>query len=111
MKIYHNKLIRDDIPKLIEANGKTPIVRTLTDDEFKTYLEKKLDEEVEEFHESKSAEELADILEVVYALAEVGGCGALKLDRRRTNKRVALGGFSRRTLLIAVDSEEAMGDV
>ena len=70
MKI--NKLVRDKIPKIIENTDKKPIYRVLNDTEYKEALEKKLDEETAEFHESKSIEELADILEVLYAL-----CGTL----------------------------------
>ena len=64
-----DKLVRDKIPQIIEASGKTPITRILDREEYMTCLETKLDEEVCEFHESKAMEELADILEVVYAPA------------------------------------------
>lgn len=106
MKIYHNKLVRDCIPELIRQDGKTPITRTLTDDEFKVYLEKKLDEEVKEFHESGKVEELGDILEVIYAIAEANGWTDT-VDLERYYKFIMRGGFSKRTLLIAVEDPEA----
>ena len=91
-----NKLVRDKIPEVIAADGKKAITRILTDEEYKIYLEKKLDEEVAEFHESKSLEELADILEVVYALAEARGCSPSELQQIFDAKHAARGGFQKR---------------
>ena len=68
-----NKLVRDNIPEIIESGGEKPIIRTLDDEEYRLCLEEKLDEEVAEYHESKAIEELADILEVIYALSEAQG--------------------------------------
>lgn len=101
----HNKLVRDFIPEIIEKNGGTAITRTLTDEEFKIYLEKKLDEEVAEFHESKSIEELADILEVLCALIHVYGSESVYITH--LVKRVERGGFDKKILLIeATDKQE-----
>lgn len=71
--MIYNKLVRDRIPEIIEARGKKPNVRILEQEEYLHHLEAKLDEEVAEYHRDKNAEELADILEVVYALAEANG--------------------------------------
>ena len=90
------KLVRDKIPQIIEASGETPITRILERDEYLACLETKLDEEVQEFHESKSPEELADILEVVYALAEAHGCNREQLLDIYTKKNAARGGFEKR---------------
>ena len=95
----YNKLVRDKIPEIIEKNGAIAVTRTLTDEEYKVYLEKKLYEEVAEFHESKSIEELADILEVVYALGDTHwGITDLLVEWNR--KTVERGGFTRKILLI-----------
>lgn len=99
MKVF-NKLVRDKIPQIIEASGKTPITRILERGEYLACLEKKLDEEVCEFHESKDMEELADILEVVYALAEAHGCTKQALAEIYQRKHDARGGFSERIFLI-----------
>ena len=90
------KLVRDKIPQIIEASGETPITRILERDEYLACLEAKLDEEVREFHESKEPEELADILEVVYALAEAYGCSREQLLDIYTKKNAARGGFEKR---------------
>ena len=93
------KLVRDKIPQIIEASGETPITRILEQDEYLACLEAKLDEEVREFHESKALEELADILEVVYALAEAHGCGREELLSICQKKHDARGGFEMRIFL------------
>lgn len=93
------KLVRDKIPALIEASGETPIVRILDDGEYHRCLESKLDEEVAEFHSDRNAEELADILEVVYALAESIGCSKEQLLACYEKKHAQRGGFQNRIFL------------
>ena len=99
MKFY-NKLVRDRIPEIMESNGETPVTRVLESEEYRSCLESKLDEEVCEFHEGKDPEELADILEVVYALAEAYGCSREALSAIYQTKHNARGGFSGRIYLI-----------
>lgn len=102
----YDKLVRDKIPDIIHDQGKGVCFRVLSDAEFKEYLEKKLDEEVAEFHESKSLEELADITEVLYALAEAHGHTVFDLGRMRRRKLFEKGGFVRRICLIEVEESE-----
>ena len=68
--MVYNKLVRDKIPAIIDAQGKKANIRILNDEEYRRALETKLDEEVSEYHKDRNLEELADILEVVYALTE-----------------------------------------
>jgi predicted house-cleaning noncanonical NTP pyrophosphatase (MazG superfamily) len=103
MKIY-NKLIRDKIPEIIESKGGKAEIRILSDEEYPIYLEAKLDEEVGEYHRDKNVEELADILEVVYALAESIGCSREDLLETYEKKHDDRGGFEKKLFLIA--SEE-----
>ena len=98
--VYH-KLVRDKIPALIEAQGETPNIRILSDEEYTRCLEEKLDEEVREYHEDKNLQELADILEVVYALAENQGYTREELMAEYDRKHHARGGFSQRIFLIS----------
>lgn len=105
MKEY-NKLVRDRIPEIIEKSGKKAITRTLTDEEFKEYLEKKLDEEVAEFHESKSLEELVDILEVLSALRRAYDYHSEDLQAKQIVKYIERGGFAKKILLIGVEEAE-----
>ena len=98
--MVYEKLVRDLIPDLIAAQGEKPNIRMLDDAEYRDCLSRKLDEEVQEFHKENNLEELADILEVVYALAEING-GREELERIYTKKHKARGGFSKRIFLIS----------
>lgn len=69
-----NKLVRDNIPSIIESNGETPITRILSDEEYKVELERKLNEEYHEVLDSSGKdrlEELADMIEIIKYLAKV----------------------------------------
>ncbi len=93
------KLVRDRIPELIRASGEEPVTRILSAEEYLSALESKLDEEVAEYHADKSLEELADILEVVLALAEAQGCTKEELLALYQQKHDARGGFEKRIFL------------
>lgn len=67
MKIY-NKLVRDKIPDIIESEGRTVKIKILDNEEYKEELNKKLQEEVNEYLEDNNVEELADIVEVIYGI-------------------------------------------
>lgn len=100
-----DKLVRDKIPEIIAVDGKRAVTRILDDEEYKVYLEKKLDEEVAEFHESKSPSELVDILEVVFALGYAYDCSAMELHQIAQNKRIERGGFRKKILLEEICEE------
>lgn len=96
----YNKLVRDRIPEIIAAQGEKPMIRVMDDKEYRISLEKKLDEEVAEYHASKELEELADILEVVYALCSAQGHSVDELMRIYEKKHIERGGFSKRIFLM-----------
>ena len=98
---YYNKLVRDKIPEIIAENGEKPNIRFLDRGELQQHLEGKLDEEVGEYHKDKTVEELADILEVVFALAETNGCSREELLQAAQNKHDVRGGFSKGVFLIS----------
>lgn len=90
----YDKLVRDDIPDIIANSGKSVQFRYLIDDdEYKLALEMKLDEEVAEFHENPSIEEIADIAEVLYALIEAYGYRVIDVMQYRAAKKAEKGGF------------------
>lgn len=99
--MIYNKLVRDHIPQIIEEKGGKAQIRILSDEEYRIFLEKKLDEEAGEYHREKNAEELADILEVVYALASSIGCSREELEDIYQKKHAARGGFEKKILLIS----------
>jgi len=98
--MIHNKAIRDKIPEIIEKSGGKCNVKTLSDIEFLEKLEEKLGEEVSEYQKSKSPEELADILEVIYRISELKGVSKEKLDEIRFKKSSERGAFEKNLFLI-----------
>ena len=91
--MVYNKLVRDKIPEIIEKQGQKPTIRIMEEEEYIQALEQKLDEEVGEFHRDKNTEELADILEVVFALAKTLDCSVDELMQVYQKKHDARGGF------------------
>lgn len=98
--IRYNKLVRDKIPEIIKSKGESPIVRIMDNKEYLVALEAKLSEECDEYLESKETEELADILEVIYALANARGCSTDELMRIYKRKHSERGGFEDKIFLI-----------
>lgn len=105
MKTY-NKLVRDRIPDIIAATGGTYVTRKLTDGEYLQMVDAKLDEELAEYHKDQTIEELADLLEVIYAAAAARGCTAEQLDYVREEKAAERGRFEKRILLVGVADKE-----
>ena len=87
------KLVRDKIPGIIKADGKNPITRVLTDEEYLDELDKKLNEEVAEYQSDKSLEEMADVLEVLFAICEARGHSIEELMEIKQAKQDKRGGF------------------
>ena len=100
-EMLYNKLVRDKIPEIIAQQGESANIRILSDKAYTAALEQKLDEETAEFHKEKNLEELADILEVVYALAENMGHTKEDLYRVYDKKHEDRGGFRERIFLIS----------
>ena len=96
----YNKAIRDKIPEIIQKDGYTCNVKTLSDEEFLAELEKKLSEEVTEYQNNKNPEELADILEVIYSIAKLKGVSKEELEKIRSKKEKERGGFEKNLFLI-----------
>ena len=105
--MVYNKLVRDRIPQIIEASGKTCLTATLSDDAYLHMLDQKLYEDLAEYQESKSMEELADLIEVIAAIAKARGCSWEELLRIRNQKRGEHGGFEKRILLMEVSDAPA----
>ena len=96
----HNKAIRDKIPENIQKEGYTCNVKTLSDEEFLIEIEKKLSEEVAEYQSDKNPEELADILEVIYRIAQLKGISKEELENIRAKKNEERGGFEENLFLM-----------
>ena len=90
------KLVRDKIPQIIQADGKSPIIRTLSEEDYLQELDRKLNEEVAEYQADKSIEEMADVLEVLYAICEASGHSLEELEQVRKEKSDKRGAFKER---------------
>ena len=99
----YKKLVRDRIPEIIEIDGKKPITHILDEATYLSELDRKLNEECTEYQESKSLEELADMLEVMYAIAEARGYSVAELEAVRKEKAAERGGFRDRIYLDGVE--------
>ena len=98
MKRY-DKLVRDKIPEIIKADGKHCKTRVLSESEMQKYLLSKLKEEVTELENQPNAEEIADIMEVLMALAIELGSSMEQVEQVRLRKHTERGGFEKRILL------------
>ncbi|MEU6487302.1 nucleoside triphosphate pyrophosphohydrolase [Streptomyces sp. NPDC046887] len=95
----HGKLVRDRIPQIIRGHGAEPLTYTAAPEEYRNRLRDKLGEEVAEFlkaDDAEAPEELADVLEVVRALAADLGIDTEQLEKIREAKASARGGFAER---------------
>lgn len=95
----YNKLVRDLIPDIIAAKGEKATVRLATGEEYSLKLREKLQEEVDEFLASNDPQELADIMEVAYALARLIGHGPDQLEQIRATKAAERGSFDKGIIL------------
>ncbi|NFN94682.1 phosphoribosyl-ATP pyrophosphohydrolase [Clostridium botulinum] len=103
-KVYkeYNKLVRDRIPEIIERDNKKCKIEIASKEEKYKFLEMKLQEEVNEFIEDKNLEELADVMEVIFGLANSLGYSEEDLLKARHKKKVERGGFEKGILLKGV---------
>lgn len=99
MRVY-NKLVRDNIPEIIEKEGKKVTTKILNDEEYREELNRKLQEEVKEYLDDKNVEELADIVEVIYGILNSMNIPIQKFEEVRKSKADKKGGFEKRIYLI-----------
>lgn len=93
----YNKLVRDNIPDILDKKGISYEKRTATPEELKSELIKKLQEETGEFSEAGDIEELADVIEVVEALKKL--LEYKNVEELRQKKRLEKGGFDEGIIL------------
>jgi len=93
----YNKLVRDNVPEILDAKGIAYEQRVASPEEYKTELVKKLQEEAAEFSADASAEELADVIEVVEALKKLDEYKDVEAIREQ--KRNEKGAFDKRIIV------------
>lgn len=108
MREYHDRLVRDEVSAQIRTDGGKPRVRILRDDaEYLKALRLTLVEEVGEVCTAQTNEKvlqkLADVLEVVEAMAVALGFTPKDLQHVKQGKLDANGGFESRFFLEYVD--------
>ena len=95
----YNKLVRDRIPEIIEASGKSCVTEILSDKAYLRLVDAKLDEELAEYHSDQNIEELADLLEVIYAASMARVYTLEQLESVRAAKAEKRGAFANKILL------------
>ena len=95
----YNKLVRDRIPEIIENTGKTCVTEILSNEDYLRMVDAKLDEELAEYHKDQNIEELADLMEVIYAAVIARGYTLEQLEQIRAEKAATRGGFTKKILL------------
>ena len=95
----YNKLVRDKIPEIIKQKGKAPTTHIADDEEYWQKLKEKLKEEVNEFLKHGNEEELADILEIIYAICDFKKIDKQKLEMLRKKKAEKRGSFKDKIIL------------
>jgi predicted house-cleaning noncanonical NTP pyrophosphatase (MazG superfamily) len=105
----YNKLVRDRIPEIIEKDGKKLSTKILSDNDYIKALKEKSFEELNEFvnteNDADAIEELADLLEIIHALAECHGASIDKVEEIRKKKAEKRGGFKEKIFLIGVEDD------
>lgn len=102
MERIYNKLVSDKIPNIIKEKKETPVLKILDDLEYKEAVEKKLYEEYKEVIEASGedrVEELADVLEIIKALAKLENKNledVIEVANKKVDKR---GGFEGKIFL------------
>ena len=108
MPIY-NKLVRDGIPAIFEAGNKKYTMNILEHSQHAVEIKRKLEEELNEYQEASSneeaIEELADLLELIYAVLPLHNSNMEELENVRLAKREKRGGFDKGYYLIEVEDD------
>lgn len=95
-----NKLVRDNIPNIIENQGRKCEYCILNDQDYEKELCLKLQEELNEFLQSKEIEELADLQEVILAIIKHKKISTQDFEELRLSKVLKNGGFDKKIYLL-----------
>ena len=89
--MMYQKLVRDNIPAIIEKNGETCVTRTLSDKEYEDALTNKLQEE------------MADVMEVLYPIGKTCAVSKREVEQVRSQKAAEKGTFSKKIFLVSTE--------
>jgi predicted house-cleaning noncanonical NTP pyrophosphatase (MazG superfamily) len=106
LKFKVNKLVRDKIPDILKLESKESELIVLNDKDYLNALKQKL---IEETHEVVSAttksdicDELADVLEVIHALASLYNISLSDINNKRLDLKKSKGGFDKKIFLNSI---------
>ena len=97
------KLVRDNIPSIIERSGRKCTWSVASNDTYVSLLFEKMYEECAELREEKSLEEAADVYEVFVSLLSALDLNMSEVIKFAENKRLNNGSFSNRIILNQVN--------
>ena len=103
MKKEYRKLVRDNIPEIIQQSGLKCETLTLSELEYRQALRQKVIEEAEEIaaaDDENLITELADIYEVIDAIIETYGINQELIIAEQIRRRNERGGFQKRIKLL-----------
>lgn len=105
-----DKLIRDKLPEIMQSEGTKAVIKVMENDEYIQRLKDKLFEESTEVslacNDAETIAELADLLEVIMALAKANNIDFEKVELARLEKRAQKGGFDAKIYAAFVEIEE-----
>ena len=93
------KLVRDEIPRLIEESGRGLKAHIADSIEYDRLIIDKMKEEVDEFYENPSVQEAADIYEVCLSILENWNISQSIVDTAAEKKRSSRGSFRKGIVL------------
>ena len=95
----YDKIVRDRIPEIIKKKGGNAVIHIADDKEYWLKLKEKLGEEIKEFIDSESVEEMADVLEVLEAVIKFKKFKKRRLNTVKAKKFKERGGFKKKIIL------------
>lgn len=96
-----NKLVRDRIPEIIKESGRECTITVLEDHDYLKSLNNKLKEELDEYYTDDDITELADLVEVIYAILKYKGISIEEFEKIRLDKKTKRGGFDKGVFLVS----------
>ena len=110
-----DKLVRDKIPNIIRQKDISVFEYVMEQEEYIQELKQKLLEEAEEVISASSktdiTEELADVLEVIYALANAYDIIPDEIERARLKKKDTNGGFKDKIYMTSIEMNADNKDI
>jgi predicted house-cleaning noncanonical NTP pyrophosphatase (MazG superfamily) len=105
-EIKYRKLVRDKIPDIIKNSGKEYRIHISEEEEYIKELKNKVIEEMEEFLENPTEEEMGDILEALEGFIDFYGLDKNLIEKVKLEKKNSRGGFKKRIILDKVIENE-----